>query len=68
MCNFFVVPGNGQALLAIPDIEILNILTISCNTIHTEEANKDANCHMNTPHYTLCRVWVALCKNKARYW
>ena len=41
MCNFFVVPGNGQALLCIPHIEILNILTISCNRIGTEEADKD---------------------------
>ena len=32
-----------------PDIEILNILTISCNTIGTEEAYKNANCSTNTP-------------------
>ena len=43
MCNFFVVPGNGQALLDTTDIEILNILTISCNTVGTEKADKDAN-------------------------
>ena len=28
-----MVPGNGQALLGMPDIEVLNILTINCNTI-----------------------------------
>ena len=48
MCNFFIVPGNGQALLAMPNLEKLNILTISCNTIGTEEAYKDANCSTNT--------------------
>ena len=31
------------------DIEILNILNISCNTIGTEEADKDANHSTNTP-------------------
>ena len=44
MCNFFVIQGNSQELLGMPDIEILNILTKSCNTIGTEEADKDANC------------------------
>ena len=45
--NCFVVSGNGQALLGMQHIEILNILTIICNTIGTEEADKDANCHTN---------------------
>ena len=36
MGNFFVVPGNGQALLHLPDIELLSILTLSCNTIGRE--------------------------------
>ena len=35
---------NGQALLGMPDIGLLNILTISCNTIGTEKEDKDANC------------------------
>ena len=33
MCNFFVVLGNRQPLLGMPDIEILDILTINCNTM-----------------------------------
>ena len=41
MYDIFVVPGNEQALLGMPDIEILNIFTISCNTISTEEADKE---------------------------
>ena len=32
-----------------PDIEILNILTIQCNTVGTEEADTDANCSTNRP-------------------
>ena len=28
-----MVPGKGQALLGMPDADILNILTINCNTI-----------------------------------
>ena len=47
MFNLFVVPGNWQALLGMPDIKILNILTIHCNTICTAEEDKDANCSMN---------------------
>ena len=34
-------------LLGIPDIELLNILTISCNTIGTERGDKDMNCSTN---------------------
>ena len=30
-CRFFVVPGNGPALLGIPDIELLSILRITCD-------------------------------------
>ena len=36
-------------LLGIPDIEILNILTIHCNTIGIVEADKDANHSTNRP-------------------
>ena len=39
---YFVFPGNGQALLCMPDIEILNILTIYCNAIGTKEKERDA--------------------------
>ena len=39
LCNFFVVSGNGQVLLGMPDIEIQNILAVICNTIGAEEAD-----------------------------
>ena len=29
ICNFFVIPRNGQALLGMPDIEKLDIITIT---------------------------------------
>ena len=35
MCRFFVLPGNGQALLDMPDVDMLNIIKITCNTIGT---------------------------------
>ena len=33
---FFVVPGDGDALLGMPNIEVLNILQINYNTIGTK--------------------------------
>ena len=48
-CNLFVVPGNGQALLGMPDIEILNILNINCNTIGTMETGRAANSVQTQP-------------------
>ena len=32
--------GNGQALLGMPDIEILDVLTINCNTIDMQTQNE----------------------------
>ena len=48
MSNFFVIPVNGQALLGMPDIEILYTLTINCNTIGTQEADKTAKYSIST--------------------
>ena len=61
ICYFFVVPGNGQALLSMLDIKTLDILTINCNTIETQEADRAnkyssniANCQDSRceQHYT----------------
>ena len=30
-CNFFVVPGNGQAYLRMPDCERIQLLNINCD-------------------------------------
>ena len=32
-CDFFVVPGNGPALLGMSDCEWLQLLTVNCQTI-----------------------------------
>ena len=37
-CEFFVVPGNGQALLGMPDTDVLNIISINIHTIGDEDA------------------------------
>ena len=44
ICNFFVVSENGQALLSMPDIKLLNTVTISCYTIGTDREDKNTNC------------------------
>ena len=33
LCRFFVVPGGGPALLGMPDIKILGILSVICNRL-----------------------------------
>ena len=47
MHSFFVVPGNGQPLLGIPDIKTLGILTIDCKPIESKEADGLENCKTN---------------------
>ena len=42
-CIFFVVPGDGDALLGMPDIELLNILQINCDTTGTKEEERGMN-------------------------
>ena len=41
------VPGDREALLGIPDIGLLNILNINCNTIGTEKEEKGVNCYVS---------------------
>ena len=48
MCKFFLVPGNGQALLGMPDIDMLDIININCNTINTHGNDSVDNCSTNT--------------------
>ena len=33
-CKVLVVPGYGAALLGMPDIKLLNVLNILCNTVN----------------------------------
>ena len=43
-CTFFVVPGNGQALLGIPDTDTLNIIKINIHSIGAEDARDGEWC------------------------
>ena len=45
-CEFFVVPGNGQALLGIPDTAALKIININIDSFNAEDTQKD-NCNTN---------------------
>ena len=48
ICHFFVVPGSEQVLLGMSGIDILDILTMNCNTIDTHKANRAIKCITNT--------------------
>ena len=52
MCKFFVVPGNEQALLGMPEIDTLNIININCNTIDTHGTDSCDKCSTST---TICQ-------------
>ena len=41
--HLLIVSGDGDVLLGIPDIMVLNILQISCNTVGTKKKEKGAN-------------------------
>ena len=36
-CEFFVVPGNGQVLLVMPDAAALKIININIDSLHAED-------------------------------
>ena len=38
-CVFFVVPGNGQSLLGMPDTAVLNIINLNIDSIQKEITN-----------------------------
>ena len=45
-CEFFVVPGNGQALLGMPDTAALNIINVNIDSIEAEGTQRE-NCNTN---------------------
>ena len=47
MCTFFVALGNGQALLGMSDIDVLNNINIIINSIGTEHGGGNDNCCTN---------------------
>ena len=48
ICNFFVFPRYGQALEGMADKIKINITTMNCNTIDTQETNRADKCNTNT--------------------
>ena len=47
-CTFFVVPGNGQALLGMPDTAALNLINLNIDSIQTLAAECKANKEQET--------------------
>ena len=43
-CEFFVVPGNDQVLLGMPDTATLNIINVTIDSIEAEDTQKE-NCN-----------------------
>ena len=48
-CTFFVVPGNGQALIGMPDTLALNLIILNIDSIQTLavecKTNKEQETH-----------------------
>ena len=45
-CEFFLVPGNGQALLGMPDTAALNTTSVNIDSKEAEGTQKE-NCNTN---------------------
>ena len=43
-CRFLVVLGNGQALLGMPDTNVLNIIKINIDSMGAEHDRDSKNC------------------------
>ena len=56
-CVFFVVPGNGQALLGMPDTAALKLININIDSIQAEMAERKTNIEQET------QVWEKSCAN-----
>ena len=48
MYKLFVVKGNWQALLGMPDIDTLKIIHINCKTTDAHKTDRANNCSTNT--------------------
>ena len=56
-CRFFVVLGDGPALLGVPDIEMLNILKTTCEMIGDPHESRKFNLQtIEVPNGTSCRA------------
>ena len=48
-CRFFVVPGNGPALLVMSDIELLSIIRDMCETTDNKTKHRKVDVHTRQP-------------------
>ena len=56
-CRFFVVTGDGQALLWMPDIKLLVILNIMCDVVEGQQANRKSDSQtMESASSPSCKV------------
>ena len=56
-CRFFVLQGDGSALLWMPDIELLGILKIMCEVVEDQQAYRKSDPQTMEPTGTLsCRA------------
>ena len=61
-CIFFVVPGNGQALLGMPDMAALNIINLNIDSIQAVTPE----CKTNRGQET--HTGIENCINRVHYW
>ena len=61
-CIFFVVPGNGQVLLGMPDMAVLNLINLNIDSIHTITAD----CKTNKEQETCTSIEGCTNKNTTR--
>ena len=54
ICNFFVIPRNGQSLLGMLNLKKLYIITVNCNTIDTQKTDRADKYNTNTDN---CLEW-----------
>ena len=52
-CRFSVVPGDGSALLGMPDTELFSILKIMCDVIEGQKADMKCDSQTREPSSTL---------------
>ena len=42
-CRFFIVPGDGPALLGMPDVKLVGILEIMCEVVEDQWVDREFN-------------------------
>ena len=70
LCRFSVVPGNGPAILGMPDSDLLDILTINWNTIQVgwqvkliKDQKVEEQNYTNNNSNSISNPVLAICNN-----